>query len=37
MRRVLLAIPASNMKADNEEDAEKQDTSNLSFRKILMP
>ena len=25
VRRVLLAIPASNMKADNEADAEKQD------------
>ena len=25
VRRVLLAIPASNMKADNETDAEKQD------------
>lgn len=29
VRRVLLAIPASNMKADNETDAEKQDLAYL--------
>lgn len=33
VRRVLLAIPASNMKADNEADAEKQEEDSKSAKK----